>query len=214
MLFAPEERSAEETIESAATEVGSGSDASEKEKTKFETDEGTLKSDNPEFEPEEETLGSGEKGPFSKAMFNRWNEVMQDEEALEGLKSLGRLAGNTVLAGAEFVPGVGELPDWAAKGMKWLGLVNLTPDVNTLEDLGLEAVDLASGSLVPTRLIEGLHQAIVDYKEGRLQKGVDTLAYVITGKRNYTEELAENERDLDAAAGMWATPAATAGVAA
>lgn len=71
-----------------------------------------------------------EQGPVTISFSERWKEIVIDPDAINGLTSLGRLNGNGLIATAEFVPMVGELPDWLAKAAKLVGLVDLTPDVS------------------------------------------------------------------------------------
>lgn len=140
------------------------------------------------------------EGPISTSIRERWDQLMQDEEAKEGLKSIGRLAGNTALAVTEYIPFFGELPDWAAKGAEIAGKVKLTPSVSTKAKLALEGVDTASGTFIPSRTIEGLWQATADYKEGKLEKGIKSIGYLMTGKEDYVKELNENKAVLNKAA--------------
>jgi len=160
----------------------------------------------PQFREDNENQSTQERlnnneGPMSKSIVERWKEVTQDDRTKEGMKSLGRLAANGLISAAEFVPVVGEIPDWIAKAAKFTKKsLDLTPDVSKTTTVALEGVDIATGGFLPSRAVELLIQARADYNKGNLKSGVDAIGYILTGKKDFGLDLERNQATLDNAA--------------
>ena len=139
------------------------------------------------------------KFSFIKTLKHRLDYVLEDEEAVEGLKACGRLFANLGISALDFIPGAGAA-SLAADIGKLSKKLDLTPAVNKSVAWGSEALEIPSGGTVPTHFIETTIQAVKDYKSGKLEKGWKAITYIFTGKEDYEAELAENKDSLDDAA--------------
>ena len=147
---------------------------------------------------------SAEHSPFKTSLVGRLGEIAKNPEAKEGIVAAGRLLVNVGISAVDLVPVVGEVVGWTADALKFVKPLDLTPDVSKSVAIGTEALEFAGMGAVPTHAIETVLQAHADLKEGRFENAKNAIAYLITGKENYSNELKENKGRLDEAAKQFA----------
>lgn len=147
---------------------------------------------------------SQEKSPYKKSFLARVKEIAKDPDAKEGFKATGRLFLNLGISAADLIPVVGEAVGWTADALKFVPKLDLTPDVSKTVAIGSEALEFMGAGAVPTHAIETVFQAAADQKAGKFEAASDAVAYLITGKPEYSSDLAKNKPKLDKAAAEFA----------
>ena len=99
--------------------------------------------------------------------------------ALERSVVTARTLVNGAISVLDAVPGLGELPSWAADGLKFAHIfskqigvpLDLTPDVSKTVAVGTEVMEFTSAGFMPTHLVETSLQLRADRKHlQRLKK--------------------------------------------
>ncbi len=131
--------------------------------------------------------------------------ILEDKKAREAFYAFLRTLANLGISVADAFPGIGELPSWAADGVKFLKIaraknidrkkeknkqsseqeesknfwarIDLSPDVPVWIASGSEAVDLAFGSVIPSHAVETLMQLKHDWP--RIKDGLEKIKEIM-----------------------------------
>jgi len=164
----------------------------------------------PEVRREFEVINIAAAGSF----MGRLREISNDEEAKAALAACARIPVNAALAALDAFPIIGEAVSMSNLGMKGLRViapflkkVDPTPDVGLvstgLMEAGLAPVELATGGMFPSFLVNGLRQAQIDFKRGHFDNAGKVLGYLFTGNERYRQELQDKGLLLNSAANVF-----------
>lgn len=100
---------------------------------------------------------------------NRLLEITKDPEVRKGLEALLRTGVNSGISVADLFPVVGEAASWTADACKLVArqfdikMLDSSPDVSLNVALGTELLELCTGGLMPSHVIETTLQLRADW---------------------------------------------------
>lgn len=125
----------------------------------------------------------------------RWQRLQEDPDFKEALPALLRTCLNLGISIADFFPGAGAVPSWAADALKFSGKFDLTPSVSKKIAIGSEILDLIACDFLPTHILE----TILQLKREDLAKLKRGLKSAIKILRSEETDYQANKSDIDSA---------------
>ena len=113
--------------------------------------------------------------------FNRLVEITRDPQVKQGMEAFLRTGVNAGISVADLFPVVGEAASWTADACKLiahrfnLNMLDTSPDVSVKIALGTEALEICTGGVMPSHVIETTLQLRADWPriKGAYQKVKD-----------------------------------------
>ena len=148
-----------------------------------------------ETEPGREASEQVVEGLLTWDRLKRLQDIVEDPEVRKGMVALLRTGINLGISGADTLPlGVGEMASWTADACKYIAqkfninVLDTSPDVSLSVAVGTEALEFASGGLVPSHVVETTMQLKADWP--RLKGAYDKARRIWKGRER---ELANPE---------------------